>query len=224
MDDETRPYGYVYRITHVASGRRYVGATTLSPEERWHAHKSSALKAKPPSPLHRAIASEGAANFVLDVIATAADLESLRDLKALFIERENAAGYELISQGCGSGPQYRRIPNGGFNVVGRRTLSHQGYTQSAVARARISAANRDRKASHETVARMSAARKGKPQTTREKEHWATALLLGSAKCSQAVETPAGRFSSLRAAGRHHGIDHSVVRQLIKNNSDGWRYV
>lgn len=90
------PYGVVYRITCLASGKCYHGQT-INPKERWphHLRANSHCRA-----LRDAIAKHGRANFTFEVVATASSSEELNSLERQFVATSMVpVGYNLNEGG-----------------------------------------------------------------------------------------------------------------------------
>ncbi|MFN6472590.1 MAG: GIY-YIG nuclease family protein [Nostoc sp. SerVER01] len=80
--------GVVYLITNFIDGKRYVGLTTTSLDERWGRHLEQVLR-KDASLLHKAIASFGKENFTIEVIDSASSPKELRAKEREWIEKLN---------------------------------------------------------------------------------------------------------------------------------------
>lgn len=77
--------GCVYLITHLASGKCYVGQTTQHdfPDLRWHRHCRSA-KTGSHYPLHRAITEHGAEAFRVETLFVSDCQRVLNHLESLY--------------------------------------------------------------------------------------------------------------------------------------------
>jgi group I intron endonuclease len=123
-------YGYVYLIRNSVNGKVYVGQTTYSRvEQRWACHKSAARKASR-LPLHRALRKYGTERFEIITLHQAFSKEELDEMEMRAIWTHDALNPE-----CG----YNLSPGG----------SRGKHTDES--RRKISAANRGRKLSHESV-------------------------------------------------------------------------
>lgn len=79
-----KPYGIVYRIHCVPSGRDYIGQTRQTFAQRWYGHVYCAAHSPNTTvPLGRAIRKHGPQNFVHFILATA---DNQQELDALEIE------------------------------------------------------------------------------------------------------------------------------------------
>jgi len=97
------PYGIVYKITCLISGKSYIGVTIRKLKRRWQAHLLSAGNGKGHA-IHAAIAKYGSDQFIVDEIACAADKDALMAAEREIISQENTIspnGYNLTSGGEG---------------------------------------------------------------------------------------------------------------------------
>lgn len=94
-----KPYGVIYRITHIESGKVYIGQTTRNLRERWLSHQNQTYCAS----LHRAIKKHGAEAFVMVEIDRAHSKEQLDELEihyiALHCSMDRSRGYNLRGGG-----------------------------------------------------------------------------------------------------------------------------
>ena len=164
-----------YRITHLASGRTYIGITTGSVEQRWKAHCYNARYSYDCYALHRAIKKHGADAFIVEHIASAKSLEDLRALEVALIAQHGSvapAGFNLTSGGDGVlRPSAETLARRAEKLRGRPMSERQRAILSEIARnrpkevnERIAATLRGRKMSEETRQKLSALRKGKPRS------------------------------------------------------------
>jgi DNA-directed RNA polymerase specialized sigma24 family protein len=82
-------YGYIYVVTHDASGKKYVGQTRTTIERRWQGHIQSALKAGQTRDraLSVAIRAYGPTAFSIRKVAEAENLQVANDLERQWIEK-----------------------------------------------------------------------------------------------------------------------------------------
>lgn len=67
---------YIYCITNVVNGKKYIGVTTRNPHQRWLEHVSrSRYDKKYSSAIHSALRKYGVANFVFEVLFESWDKE-----------------------------------------------------------------------------------------------------------------------------------------------------
>ena len=150
-----KPGHHVYLVTHVASGKRYVGKTSGVPRTRWQKHMADARGRRPCKHFHHALAKYGDAAFSWEVLDSFWTEREALDAEAWWIEflrsYDRGWGFNIHRDGCGG----------------------VGHEVSKETREKIAAKARGRKVSLETRAKQSIAHKGKPsyvrtQTTREK--------------------------------------------------------
>lgn len=90
------PYGVIYRITCLTTGKCYHGQT-VNEKERWahHLRKDSHCRA-----LRSALTKYGSDNFKFEVVATASSAEDLNFLEVLFVKMSlSPRGYNLLEGG-----------------------------------------------------------------------------------------------------------------------------
>jgi len=158
----------VYLITNIIDGKRYVGQTTTSLEERFRLHK--VLKSC--RYLHSAIEKHGSENFIIEAVCEPPTIELMNELEAEYIRRyctRAPNGYNLTEGG--------RVPRHNEVTREKMRLSHTGLKESEETKHRksealkgrafskehrvnIGCASRGRKHSEETRKRLS-------ETTRE---------------------------------------------------------
>ena len=96
--------GYVYLITNLVNGKKYVGCTKVSVERRWVQHRSAAMKGSTFA-IHAAIRKYGFQNFSIVIIETV--FGTCKDLKVAEIRHIKAhdcvspRGYNLTEGGEG---------------------------------------------------------------------------------------------------------------------------
>jgi group I intron endonuclease len=162
--------GIIYLLTSV-SGKRYVGQTVRTLEDRWAVHKSEA-KSGSNTALHRAIRKHGAASFTVESLFTCDedDLSAMEigAIKHYNTRRPNGYNITIGGDGVGSGVDH---PNFGRKLTpetcAKMSAAFKGRKMSPEARANMSAAQKRRKPTSEQLARLaklSAANKGKKQT------------------------------------------------------------
>lgn len=80
-------YGSVYLLTNTVSGKRYVGMTVKTPQQRFHEHASLAAKATAGYTLAKAIRKYGKAAFAISTLATADCRDNLIVLEQKYIAK-----------------------------------------------------------------------------------------------------------------------------------------
>lgn len=163
-------FGVVYIVTHLASGRVYVGQTKQSVRARWAQHCSQPHCAR----LHRAIKKYGPDAFSVGVVAQADAQDSLDAAEVFFIEQMRATdrdkGFNLMT-----------AARGGRHTAESRNKMSQALTAAwddPEKRARWSASRR-RPCRLDVAAKIAASNTGKRHTEetkallseRRKEMW-----------------------------------------------------
>lgn len=96
------PFGYIYLITHLSTGRYYVGQTITAPRQRWNCHRHDA-RYRSICPIDRAIGKHGESDFVFEVISVADSKEQLDELEKLWIlltaSNKRGIGFNVRSGG-----------------------------------------------------------------------------------------------------------------------------
>lgn len=95
---------YLYLITNLINGKRYVGQT-IQPEKRWYDHRRSS--ANPTQVIHYAIAKHGAHNFSFEVVASCKTQDDANELETALVSQ-----YDTY---IGNGKGYN-VTLGGFNA------------------------------------------------------------------------------------------------------------
>jgi group I intron endonuclease len=192
-----RPYGEVYCIRCLVTGKLYVGQTTKGIEARWKDHQIRAGKAR--WAISRALARYGAENFCVWVIDSANSQEELEDKEILWIKK----------LGCRAPNGYNLTPGGTGRKAGtplteehkaRIARSHIGLTPSLETRMKISAKAKGRKATPETRAKMAASRTGRAVPEETKARIAAANT-GKVHTPEARAKMQGRKVSLESRAR-----------------------
>lgn len=138
---------WVYLITNVKNGKRYVGITTVGVEKRWVRHIACAPHTR--RPLAHAIMHHGAHSFNVTTLEECCD-------KAELCKREQHWIAELGT----------RVPHGYNLTDGGEGMS--GHTPSLETRRRMSTSHSGRRRSQSTRTKMSAAAKSRSSETRAK--------------------------------------------------------
>lgn len=157
----------IYLAENKIDGRRYVGQTRHPLSIRWSQHKHEALKRKPRTYFHKAIALHGVDAFTVRVIAFARTDEELNELERIWIEHFRSAdrrfGYNLTHGGEGIRPseetrakmsasaKRRCTPEWKAKIGARAKKQWAGVPKSAEHRAKIGAANKGTKPSAATI-------------------------------------------------------------------------
>jgi predicted GIY-YIG superfamily endonuclease/DNA-binding transcriptional regulator YiaG len=125
QSERHRYWPQAYTITHVASGRAYIGISTKL-AERWSQHRTGTQGA-----IGRAIKEFGADAFSLELVASAVSRESAYDLERLLIRQALERGEGLFNLTDGGKRGFRFHPEVRARIAegqraGRRLKSKQG--------------------------------------------------------------------------------------------------
>lgn len=159
----------VYKITHVVSGKGYIGITTRSIPTRWKEQRHPGSR-KRLTGIGGAIKKHGVEAFAIEHIASSTSVADLLALEAILIEQHGTLaprGYNLVSH------------SDGVSIASDETrakISARSKAMSAVSRAKIGAANRGKRHSPETLERMRISQTGKKRTAETVERVRAALL------------------------------------------------
>lgn len=137
-----KPYGYIYLITNLKTGRFYIGQTRRSVAYRWSVHKSDA-KLRAACYLHKAIRKYGIEAFEVQTLASAGDHDELMRLERAWIVATGAAKRGI-----------------GYNL----TFGGDGNLRTAETTEKIAAAKRGRPLTPEHRAKLSAILSGRKQS------------------------------------------------------------
>lgn len=166
-----KPYGYIYLITHIETGRYYVGQTTLAPYKRWNGHVCDGGK-RAKCTIDRAIGKYGKAAFAFEVVASALDKKQLDHLEAVWIialrSRERGIGFNVRHGGIEGGhseesksklraARARQVITPEMYAKGG--MKRRGRLVSEDARRKSSEKQKGRVVSEDTKRRMSEAKK-----------------------------------------------------------------
>lgn len=163
--------GVIYGIRNKISDKWYIGQTTMSTAERWHAHLKSARRGSK-SPFHCALRAYGPDVWEVNVLYTTdgppSELDSLeqtaiRDWRS----QDRAYGYNILDGGSTSPAKLPEVRakiaatltgrKRSQESIARQAASRKGYKHSPETRAKIAESNRRTKAagiSEETRQRM----------------------------------------------------------------------
>jgi group I intron endonuclease len=190
--DSTRPkpYGVIYMITNVVTGKRYIGQTVGSVKSRWRKHIRDSTGCRR---LKNSIAKYGVEAFEIKVIFEASNKDELNEKEVEFINfydtRNKSKGYNL-NAGGGSGRQHAE-------TIERRAQALRGKPLSEEHRRKLSDSHKGYVPSEETRAKMSASRIGKKRGPITEEH---AAKLRAARLGKKMgPMPAERKAKIGAA-------------------------
>ena len=92
----------IYKITHIKSGKSYIGQTTQPLAERIWQHTNRSPSQKHRSSIHNAIKRYGIDSFTIETLASASSIEELNMLEIELIAKHNTLapnGYNLLKGG-----------------------------------------------------------------------------------------------------------------------------
>jgi len=202
------PYGLVYKITCLVSGKSYIGVTIRKLKRRWQAHLLSVGNGKGHA-IHAAIAKYGKNQFVIEEVACAIDRNSLMIAEREIISQENTIspnGYNLTAGGEGM------------------------FAPSAETRLKKRNALLGKKQSLELIEKRIASRRGQPRDraaveqsrlkqlgTKRKSwgrHTQESILKMKEKCKGRRPSPATTQAAIAAlTGRPQSIDSKIKRSV-----------
>lgn len=148
---------FVYTVTHLPSGRVYVGQTQQSVERRWKGHHHRA-QAGSRSMFHRALRRHPADQFAWSVVETHATEAAVKRAEVALIAALRARGtklYNLTDGGDGTSG-YRHGPE----ALAKMAAVHRGTVLTEAHKKKLSDALRNREFSPETRALISASKRG----------------------------------------------------------------
>lgn len=215
---------FVYKITHIASGKVYIGQTTGTIANRWKEHCKGYKQ--PNSHLHRAITKYGAPAFTVEQLATADTLEELNALEERYIAELGTlspVGYNLLPGGNNRRhhPETRAVLSEMFkgNAIPNRWNKGNPNPCAESTKQQIAAKLKGRPIKN----RQNGAAKGRPVSA---EHRAniSKTMTGVAqpwkyKPVQALETGVV-YESVKAAAVAVGIDRVTIMSLLKSGKRG----
>lgn len=86
LQQDQKPYGYVYKITNLVNGKIYVGQTIKTVQRRWGQHKFLSQKPSKESYLQKSIYKYGSDNFSVETLDNAYNREDLDYKEAHWID------------------------------------------------------------------------------------------------------------------------------------------
>ena len=139
-------YGYIYKITNLVNGKVYIGQTTVGFDLRYR----GTIRNTHNSHLKRAIEKYGEENFEIEKeFDLAYSRQDLDELEVYYIEKFSSSNSEY-----------------GYN----KTTGGEHYSPTQEVKEKISKANKGRKHSEETKARLSEMRRGEGNHMYGKSH------------------------------------------------------
>lgn len=149
----------VYSITHIATGREYVGFTSKTVSQRWRAHRAAATAGKQ-THFARALRKYGPDAFDIKLEAVLPTNAEAKLAERILIALR-APAFNMTSGGDGT-------PGHEVSAEARARMGYwSGKTRSLASRAKVSASLTGRQVSEATRAKLSAKHAGRvmhPQT------------------------------------------------------------
>lgn len=211
----------VYAITHLDTGKVYVGQTTGAAWKRWSAH-CSAGSGTGRSAIKLAILKYGRAAFSFEVVDLAETREQLNHKEEFWIRHMNALspiGYNLKSGGDSAVMSDEAKEKMRKSAIGRRlsdaakakiSEASKGRQHTADSRQRLRAKALGRKHSDATKQKISARKKGVLPTQEQRERQAAAQLYGKTiRCSNGKT-----YTSNSAAARDTGASSNGIGNVL----------
>lgn len=92
----------VYCITNIANGKKYIGMTGRTLDERWNSHCSSSRNGSP-FRFHSAIRKYGETSFIKEILVDDLNIQECRTIEEETIKEHNTLvhGYNAKPGGCG---------------------------------------------------------------------------------------------------------------------------
>lgn len=160
-DNDFKPYGVIYCVTHKASGRVYIGQTVQQVQKRWYGHRNETCCQR----LSRAIKKYGHDAFSVEEIDAAIDKDDLDSLESFYImlygSTDRKRGFNLMSGG--SFGKHSDESKQKMSVSVRKAYENPEF------KAKLIAAKTGVKHTPERVAKVAIANTGKIKTAEEKQ-------------------------------------------------------
>jgi group I intron endonuclease len=130
---------YIYKFTHVATGKSYIGQTIQDPLHRKSEHISHAKHSSKEYHFHNALRKYGVENFTFEVIDTATSLDELNLLEIKYVElydsinngynirapggnkKHNPESIERMREAQRLRHEKRRLENGGVETINKKS-------------------------------------------------------------------------------------------------------
>lgn len=157
----------VYKVTHVASGRHYIGITAKEEAIRWRQHIQHATSGRLSTPLHAAIREFGADAFTVEHVATAFTRKGAGEIEKLLILETNSITPTGFNGNYGGEPNARWTDE----AKARASASHKGKSWTPEFRAQMAIIQQTpeyREKMRAASAKGQAARKPMTEETRAK--------------------------------------------------------
>ncbi len=199
----------VYKVTHVASGRHYIGITVKEEAFRFRQHVQHATSGRLSTPLHVAIREFGAEAFIVEHIATAFTRKDAGEIEKLLILETNCVTPNGFNGNYGGEPDARWTDE----AKARASASHKGRAWTPEFRAKMSVIQQTpeyREKMRAANAKAQADRKPMTEETREK--------LRQAAIAQFSDPAAREASSERARALMADPDRRALSRDVANRN------
>lgn len=222
--------GCLYRITNMINGKTYYGITSLIPETlRWRQHCNCA-RGKSQALLYRAIRKYGKEMFFYKIVERHETDAGLRSAEMRYIAALRPS-YNMTEGGTGaigrslSSESLRKMSDATKRRIAEHGHPRTGMRHTEESRARMSASRRANPQKYwlgktrpaETVAKISATKKGNSPSPSAQS--LAALWANARKRHEALKKPIrclwdGReFESGRDAARYYGLDRTAPNKV-----------
>jgi group I intron endonuclease len=154
----SKPYGHIYKVTNVVTGKSYIGQTTTSIRRRWQGHCSKTTN----SVLHKAIKKYGKEAFQVEMLDAGVDKWDLDQLEIHYIKTLNTMsprGYNLKEGGASGKLSEESLKKMAESLKGKPSWNKGKKTGKP-------SWNKGKKASEEARKNQSLAHLGKPASNR----------------------------------------------------------
>lgn len=158
-------YGLIYCVTNTVNGKKYVGQTTRSVEERWKEHKYNYGIYK--YPFYKALKKYNPESFEVEVLCECYSKEDLDDKEVFYIDHLNSLvpnGYNCTTggnNGTRSEETCKRISESLKGIFSGENHPLYGKKHSIESLRKMSNAQRGKVASKLTLEKMSKSQMGK---------------------------------------------------------------
>jgi group I intron endonuclease len=203
----------VYVVTHVPSGKQYVGQKKS--KERWNSYWGSGIAIK------AAIAKHGLQEFRKEILWEGDDFQKMNELERAYIRQLDTLaprGYNIAEGGHHGNPYAGKSEEEMKMHAEVLSAIHTGKKVSPETRRRMSIAHLGSSTSEETKRKQSEAHRGKAVSAETRKKLSEALL-GRIKSAEAIEkvrqTKAGRIWVTNGVESRQVVPGAVL-------DEGWR--